>query len=277
MINCGKIPDGIFYKCPNCGSKKIILGDLSGLDDNTVYGNAYKEKLSPAKIQDLLRLFNKYFTCSNNNIQLLDIGFGSGDFILSLSKKGLSVDGLECDINSVNSLQQKNISAHFGELGGDIKLDKQYDIVTLWDVIEHIPDAEKAMLQLSSIVRNGGRIFILTPNSDSLLDVLAAFERTITFYKSQRIMNICLNRYHVHRFSVKGLKILLQRFGFSVEHIDLVHLFSLKSDEYTDGIAPGIMRWSNKSSLNKMLSSLAISVLKLFRVKNKIFITAYKI
>jgi hypothetical protein len=89
-------------------------------------------------------------------------------------------------------------------------------------------------------------------------------------------MNICLNRYHVHRFSVKGLKIFLQRFGFSVEHIDLVHLFSLQSDKYTDGYAPGILRWTNNSALNRFFSKSAMSLFKIMNIRNKIFITAIK-
>lgn len=274
MINCGNIPDGIYFKCPNCGSKKIYLDDQSGLDDKTGYGNAYKEKLSPTKFQDLLLLFNKYFTYSDNNIQLLDVGFGSGDFLISLSERGLAANGLECDINSVKSLQRKNINAHFGELGGDLELDKNYGLVTLWDVIEHIHDVDNAMLQLSSITTKGGKIFILTPDADSIFDFIGTIERRLTFNKSQRIMSICLNRYHLHRFSGKGLKILLERFGFVVDHIEKLQLFSLKGDTYMNGFAPGIKSWTNSNLLNEFLSRSAITLIKSLRITNKIFITA---
>jgi 2-polyprenyl-3-methyl-5-hydroxy-6-metoxy-1,4-benzoquinol methylase len=276
MVNCGNIPDGVLYKCRHCGSKRVYSENLGHLNDKNGYGNSYREKISALKVQELIELFNKHFIYPDKNIELLDIGFGKGDFLISVSQRGLSVSGLECDINSVKFMQGKNIRAYFSELGGDIKLDRLYDVVTLWDVIEHIPDIEKAMLQLNSILKENGKIFIVTPNSDSLFDTLADIERKLTFHKSQRIMNICLNRYHVHRFSVKGLKILLERFGFSIENIELLQLFSLRSDEYIDGFAPGILRWTNNSAFNRFFSKSAMSLIKIMSISNKIFVTAIK-
>ena len=228
------------------------------------------------QVQKLIELFNKHFTYADKNIELLDIGFGKGDFLISVSQRGLSVSGLECDINAVKFMKGKNIRAHFGELGGDMKWDRLYDVVTLWDVIEHIPDIEKAMLQLNSILKENGKIFILTPNSDSIFDTLADIERKLTFHKSQRIMNICLNRYHVHRFSITGLKILLERFGFIVDYVQKLQLFSLKKDTYMNSFAPGIKSWTNNTSFNEFLSISATTLIKSLNITNKIFITAIK-
>ncbi|HSW55312.1 MAG TPA: class I SAM-dependent methyltransferase [Ignavibacteriaceae bacterium] len=276
MVNCGNIQDGVLYKCRYCGSKRVYSENLGHLNDKNGYGNSYREKISPLKVQELIELFNKHFTYADKNIGLLDIGFGMGDFLISVSQRGLLVSGLEYDINSVKFMQRKNIQAYFGELGGDMKLDRLYDVVTLWDVIEHIPDIEKAMLQLNSILKENGKIFILTPNSDSTFDTLADIERKLTFHKSQRIMNICLNRYHVHRFSVTGLKILLDRFGFIVDHVQKLQLFSLKKDTYMNGFAPGIKSWTNNTSFNKFLSISAMTLIKSLNITNKIFITAIK-
>lgn len=276
LVNLGIIPDGTLFKCRYCGSKKIYIENNNLKKDEVGYGNSYRERISNTKISDLISLFERYFFNSANQIELLDVGFGSGEFLMAMSRKGLLVSGLECDSNSMKIISRQGIDSHLGELGGEMNLKNKYDLVTLWDVLEHISNIEKAMAQLNSITKKNGKVFILTPNANSLFDTLANLERRLTFYKSQKIINICLNRYHLHRFSVKGLKILLERFGFSIEHIELLQLFSLRSDEYIDGFAPGILRWTNNSAFNRFFSKSAMSLFKIMNIRNKIFITAIK-
>jgi len=276
LVSLGNIPDGILFKCSYCASKKIFIDDYNLKKNKRGYGNAYRERINDTKIFELIDLFEKKFQNSDNKLELLDVGFGSGEFLEAMSKKNLSVSGLECDDNSVKILLQKGFDVHLGELGGAMTIKKKYDIITLWDVIEHISDIERAISQLYSITKSKGKVFILTPDANSLFDSFANIEKRLTFSKSQRIMNICLNRYHLHRFTVKGLKIMFERFGFTIEHVELLQLFSLKVDEYTDGFAPGILKWTNNTFLNKLISKSAMSVIKLLNIKNKIFITATK-
>lgn len=276
LTNRGKIPDGILLECKECGSKKIFIEDYESKKDDSGYGIAYRKNLNGTKIINLLELFNKNFSTSVTKLKLLDIGFGSGSFLVALDKNNIEAAGLECDINAVNLLDQKGIAAYFGELGGELKIDVKFDLITLWDVLEHINDIEKALSQLASLINKNGRLFILTPNADSIFDLLAEAERNLTILRSQRIMNICLNKYHLHRFSEKGLAILLDRFGFAVDHMETIQNFSLKPDEYTDGFAPGIIKWTASSSLNKALSSYAMKFIKMLNIRNKIFVTAVR-
>ena len=276
LVNLGKIPDGTLFKCPSCGSKKICVEDYISKKDTSSYSNAYIKRLDNNKTSGLVFLFEKVYSIIGKQVELLDIGFGNGKFLVATKKKGLKVSGLDCDANSVNGIIQQGFDAYHGELGGIMYLDKKYDIITLWDVLEHVADIEKALSQLNSITKKNSKIFILTPNADSLFDFFANIERRLTFFRSNRIMNICLNRYHIQRFSVKGLKILFERFGFVIEHLELLQLFSLRSAEYTDGFAPGILRWSNNSSFNRLISVSTMALIKLLNIKNKIFLVARK-
>jgi 2-polyprenyl-3-methyl-5-hydroxy-6-metoxy-1,4-benzoquinol methylase len=276
LVNLGKITDGILFKCPFCGSKKIYVEDYISKKDESSYSDAYINRLDDNKISGIMNLFNKGYSGSDGQAELLDIGFGNGNFLIATKKKGITVSGMDCDINSVNRIMQQGINAYQGELGGIMNIDKKYNIITLWDVLEHVVDIEKALSQLNFITKMSGRVFILTPNVDSLFDFFADVERGLTFYKSNRIINICLNRYHLQRFSVKGLKILFERFGFFIEHFELLQLFSLRSAEYTDGFAPGIVRWTNYSSFNRLISSSAMALIKILKIRNKIFLIARK-
>jgi 2-polyprenyl-3-methyl-5-hydroxy-6-metoxy-1,4-benzoquinol methylase len=276
MTNHGKIPDGVLFYCKNCGSKKIVIENYESKKDEAGYGNAYREHLDVTKFIQLIDLFEKNYSIVNYNLKLLDVGFGNGNFLLTLEKKGIKVSGLESDMNAVNLIKQKGVPAYFGELGGELEVKEKYDLITLWDVLEHINYIEKALLQLSNLMNKKGRIFVITPNADSIFDILAGIERYFTFFRSQRIMSICLNKYHLHRFSAKGLKILFERYGFTVEHLELIQLFSLKPDTYTDGFAPGIMKWTDSSVINKIISKRAMNIIKMLNLRNKIFLTAVR-
>lgn len=276
MTNHGKIPDGVLFYCKNCGSKKIYIEDYESKKDEKGYGSAYREYFDKTKITYLLRLFDNNYLFINQNLKLLDVGFGNGNFLLGLNKKGIKVTGLDCDIEAVNLIKRKDIEAYYGELGGEIMIEGKYDLITLWDVLEHIDNIEKAMQQLTGLITETGRIFIITPDANSIFDKLAGIERYSTFLKSQRIMNVCLNKYHLHRFSAKGLQLLFEKFGFKIEHLQMIQLFSLRPETYTDGFAPGMIKWTGSSALNKMISKGAMNFIKRLNIRNKIFLTAVR-
>ena len=276
VINLGRIPDGILLRCNYCGTKKIFVENFEKIKDEAGYADAYKEKINETKINYLIQIFEKYYSANNSDIELLDIGFGTGEFLIAMKMKGISVFGLECDKKSSEIILDKGIDAFNGELGGRLTIDKKFDVITLWDLIEHVNDVQAAMQQLRDLTKEKGKILLVTPNSESLFDLTAAIERKITFRKSERIMNICLNRYHLHRFSRKGIKILFERFGFKIEEMKLIQLFSLKKDEYTDGFAPGILKWTNSPSFNRIFSKMMMSIIKGLRIRNKIFVVAVK-
>jgi 2-polyprenyl-3-methyl-5-hydroxy-6-metoxy-1,4-benzoquinol methylase len=275
MVNRGKIPDGTLLKCIECGSKKILL-DEKVKKDELEFGDAYRTKFDPAKTLCLVKLFKRNLGKRSNQIQLLDVGFGTGDFISEMNKLGIKASGIECDIDAVRLLKQKGYDAFIGELGGKLNLTNKFDAITLWDLLEHVSDIEKALVQLSSLTKDKGKVLIITPCANSIFDKLANIERFISLHRSHRIMSICLNRYHLQRFSITGIRKLFERFGFRIKSIKRVHLFSLKAKEYTNGIAPGIKKWTKYSSINHIFSAIAYKLISFFRVKNKIFLVAEK-
>jgi hypothetical protein len=136
--------------------------------------------------------------------------------------------------------------------------------------MEHLSDLEAAMNWLSRAVKPGGMILILTPDAGSILDSLARLERSLTREVSQRLMQLCLNRYHLNRFTIEGLQMMFGRFGFGTEKISRIQLFSLRPERYLSGFAPGIHGWTKRPGLNRKLSKMAYRILKLTGAKNKI-------
>lgn len=96
--------------------------------------------------------------------KLLDIGAGTGDFLAAAKKVGWQVDGVEPNRRANDLAKEKGLVLQT-EL--ETFQDAHFDVVTLWHVLEHIPNLEETVAQLSHLVRPGGTLIIAVPNFKS--------------------------------------------------------------------------------------------------------------
>lgn len=276
LIFTGSIHDGNLFKCCSCGSKFISIYSSPPPSSPQDYGEAYRKNLSTSKTAALLHLFNNVLSPQDFN-SLLDLGSADGEFLKSFLNSGKFISGLDADPAAAENLRSYNIDAHTMTLGeSSLQLPQKYDVITMWDLIEHIDNIESSLRWISNHLKPGGNLLIVTPDANSLLDRFAGIEKAITFGKSKMLLEICLNRYHLNRFSRSGLESLLQRYNIALKHSLPVNLFSLNPDTYFNGFAPGIQKLSSASRLNKLLSSAGINLTKFFRITNKLFVVGVK-
>ncbi len=101
----------------------------------------------------------------NNGIgSMLDVGAGTGDFLKVAKEKGWEVHGMEPNRNAKQLALQKGISLRTSI--NDFEK-KQFDVVTLWHVLEHIPNLEETIAQLSNLVKINGTLIVAVPNFKS--------------------------------------------------------------------------------------------------------------
>ncbi|MCB0453124.1 MAG: class I SAM-dependent methyltransferase [Aequorivita sp.] len=95
---------------------------------------------------------------------LLDIGAGTGDFLKAAKEKGWQVHGTEPNENAAKLALKKKIElkSSLNDFEG-----KQFDVVTLWHVLEHIPNLEETILKLAALVKPRGILIIAVPNFKS--------------------------------------------------------------------------------------------------------------
>ena len=270
----GDAPDGRLYSCRNCKSLWLDCKIENDPAATLEYGSAYRNGQDTSKAIALHRVFRKLCLLPiPGSDRLLDVGCGDGAFLELAQRDGWQVQGLDSDRRAVETIRLRSGKAIVGCLGGHVDKLGEFDVVTLWDVIEHVADIEYAMNQLARTVAPRGRLVILTPNADCALDSVAHLERNFTFRQSQRMMQLCLNRYHLHRFTLSGLTNLVTRFGFEVESAATLQLYSLNAEKYLSGFAPGISGWTASGSLNRAMSRAAFALVNALRIKNKIFLT----
>ncbi len=95
---------------------------------------------------------------------LLDVGAGTGDFLKIAKEKGWQVHGMEPNKNASKLASKKGIElkSTLNDFAG-----KKFDVVTLWHVLEHIPNLDETILQLSNLVKQDGTLIIAVPNFKS--------------------------------------------------------------------------------------------------------------
>lgn len=108
-----------------------------------------------------LNLINEYVTQRKT---LLDIGCGTGDFLVAAQKDGWEIVGVEPNKNASEKAASKNIIV----LPSLKSVPKQkFDIITLWHVLEHLPDLNFQIQNLVELLEDWGTLIIAVPNYKS--------------------------------------------------------------------------------------------------------------
>lgn len=101
--------------------------------------------------------------------KLLDVGCGDGTFLHRMQSKGWKVDGLDFDANAIESARTRyGLNLRRGDLAGAHLPEDTFDAVTMNHVIEHVPDPLAMLRATRRVLKPGGRLVVVTPNSLSL-------------------------------------------------------------------------------------------------------------
>lgn len=95
---------------------------------------------------------------------LLDIGAGTGDFLLKAKNRGWNISGVEPNISAMDLALQKNIKLLTSS--SNFK-DKTFDVITMWHVLEHVPDLNLQITELKRLLKEDGHVVIAVPNYKS--------------------------------------------------------------------------------------------------------------
>lgn len=113
-----------------------------------------------------VKLVKKYLK-DIDNTTLLDYGCGTGEFLSRCESAGLRVEGIEPNANA-NALASKKIK---GNISNDTDLSKKesgkYDVITMWHVLEHIPDLTLMKSEMKRMLKDKGTLIIAVPNFKS--------------------------------------------------------------------------------------------------------------
>ena len=96
---------------------------------------------------------------------MLDIGAGTGDFLSACQKDGWQVEGVEPN-EKARAIANEKLGINLKMENGELKT-QTFDVITMWHVLEHVPNLEEYIGQLKSILKQNGRLIIAVPNHKS--------------------------------------------------------------------------------------------------------------
>ena len=138
--------------------------------------------------------------------RLLDVGCATGEFLNAARARGWQVRGIELIEQSAQLARERyGLEVSTGMLETVDLAEDTYDAITMWDVLEHLPDPRKALEQCHWLLKRGGVVIFSIPN-------LASFDR---YLFGSRWIGWDAPR-HFTLFGEETLKQALDQSGFSI-------------------------------------------------------------
>jgi len=201
--------------------------------------------------------------------RLLDMGSGLGYFVKSAgSCAGWEAFGCEISAAAVKHAREELGLANVecARLEDASFPNDSFDVVTMWDLLEHVPRPDAVLGRCHALLRRGGLCFIRTPNvavqaPRARIKKLVLGERRNVKYLGARD--------HAHFYSKKSIQRLLERNGFA--GAEFVHLHPI-------GSGAARMRLGRTLLKNACFEAVrALSVVTRGRLSfDNLFVAAYK-
>ena len=160
------------HRCLKCGTVF-----LSGYSDGFVpelyayydkYENRSREDvfdpITSSRCEDLLKWFSRFGV----GREVLDVGCGLGQFVEVANRSGWIAEGLELSRGAVNFAQRQGLAVRELDFLSEEIQPNTYDLVTLFEVLEHVPNPGEFLRRAGEVVRPGGLVYLTTPNFASL-------------------------------------------------------------------------------------------------------------
>ncbi|MCF6169719.1 MAG: class I SAM-dependent methyltransferase [Bacteroidales bacterium] len=185
---------------------------LSHTVDSFSFTGAIYKRLRNANIRNKFKLVNSF----KQGKKLLDIGCGTGELLSYFKNKGWEVKGIEPNKSARSFAQKSHHLDVIDETGLDKLEPESFDVISMWHVLEHVPDLNGRMMQLNKLLNKEGRIVIALPNLGS-----PDARKYGAFWAGLDVPR------HLYHFTQSTLQLLLKK-----HEMELVGSFPLKFDAY---------------------------------------------
>lgn len=169
-----RLNQGTIYRCPHCDFHFLNHLDGRAGEENSSLSEAgrryIESRIDEGEHLHPLRLQLVQQHCSLGGAITLDIGAGLGRFILLLQQQGGTALGIE-----PSALRRAYAHEAYGlELKSQLTDDdywqsgyaRSFDLITLWDVIEHVDDPRTTLEAATALLKPGGILCLDTPDRD---------------------------------------------------------------------------------------------------------------
>jgi 2-polyprenyl-3-methyl-5-hydroxy-6-metoxy-1,4-benzoquinol methylase len=193
---------GLQYVSPRLRSEAVLGGYTDGSDEQFVSQARGREITFGKSLDEIESIWNR------ERGRLLDIGTGGGSFPYMAAARGWQAEGCEpnrwlCEW----ALQNYKLPIRPGTVFEQHYPAKSFDVVTLWDVLEHTPDPKAEVQEMHRLLKDEGLVVINYPDIGSW--IARAMGRSWVF-----LLDV-----HLYYFTRATIRRLLEDTGFDVIRI----------------------------------------------------------
>ena len=201
---------------------------------------------------DYFRMLGQLMPAGTARARYLDIGSGVGHSVELAGELGWDATGVESSAVAVATARAKGRNVR---LPGDPAIAGPYDVVSLFETLEHITDPDPVLAAVMRQLGPGGVVMVTVPNR-------ASFEMSILRGRCFHIFGGSENVGHINLFDVRGLEALLTRHGLSIVFTD--GQFSSDLPQIFSSLAttgPSALDWAGQDYIDLALPAAAYTVL----------------
>lgn len=190
---------GLVYANPRWAADDVVSA-YSAVEDNTYVEERLGRELTfRHHLRDMERI-----TGPAAGRALLDVGAYIGVFVEMAADAGWQAQGVEPSEWAVAEAQRRGLDMRVGTLDSVDLAEESFDVITLWDVVEHLTDPAAELEKVRRLLRPGGWLVIHTMDIDSPLARIAG-------RRWPWLMDM-----HLYYFGKRTLRRMLSEHGYNV-------------------------------------------------------------
>lgn len=226
------LPEGPLRRClscgqlvSSCGEKKFKSTMREFEEPHGTWPSARGLRRLTRRADRMIKTCEKLLTKKRSNIRLLDVGCSSGSFVYAAKAVGVQAEGVEPSPNPTQTAVAHGLKVQQGFLEDLHLQENSFDVITLFEVVEHLRTPLPLLQECHRILAPGGIMIVRTGNTESWT---ARFMRGNWEY-----FDMTRHGGHISFFSPSSFELVAQRCGFK-----LVRLQTRKVTFYEKDILP---------------------------------------
>jgi 2-polyprenyl-3-methyl-5-hydroxy-6-metoxy-1,4-benzoquinol methylase len=164
-VAAGAVSGFPMRRCHGCGTLFTArLPDPAEAEHYEGYyhaGNLEIPAFVERRLGEVVAGFERYRTGG----RWLDVGCGAGALMRAAAEHGWTAVGTEVAPRAAEAVREQGFEVHLGELDALRLPDGSFDVVSLVEVVEHVPDPRGLTLRAGRLLRPGGALYLTTPNA----------------------------------------------------------------------------------------------------------------
>lgn len=207
------------WRCRACG---LIEASVSSNDRKEYYSSGYEglyeDYYRPFRERQFKEALSKLEGLGCAPGRVLDVGCSYGWFLKEATRRGWEAVGAEPSPKVFKSISgDKDKRVYNCGVSGLNSIDGEFDLVTMWNVFEHLDDPRASLKAVCGKLKKGGSLLICVPDSKGLITKASFAAYRLSFGRVRdhlvRLYQLDNDFPHLYHYSRKNLESLMRSSG----------------------------------------------------------------